>query len=255
MREFVVDHLPVSVFPDQPSMAKAVTEEVHAYLVDLLGKQDEVRAILATGNSQIEFLKALAAKGGIDWSRVVLFHMDEYLGLPADHPASFRLYMKERVENRVKPKAFHYLEGDALEPVRECERYEALLSEKPIDLCCMGVGENGHIAFNDPPVANFSDMRLVKIVQLDNACKKQQVDEGHFPDMDAVPKYALTLTIPALVSARKVICVAPETRKSKAIAAALDNPISTDCPASWLRNVPTARLFLDEDSAALLKNR
>jgi glucosamine-6-phosphate deaminase len=254
MRSFQVDQLPVEVHATQAAMAEAVTQEVHAYLVDLLARQDSVRAILATGNSQIAFLKALAARGGIDWSRVTLFHMDEYLGLSGDHPASFRLYMKTRVEQEVHPKAFHYLIGDALEPIAECERYDALLQEAPIDLCCMGVGENGHIAFNDPPVANFADRRWVKIVQLDEACKLQQVNEGHFPDLEAVPKYALSLTIPALVSARKVICVAPETRKSRAIATALEGPVSTDCPASYLRNVPAAKLFLDEDSAALLKN-
>lgn len=255
MRSFKVDQLPVCVYPDQAAMAAAVTSDVHNYLMELQAVQSTIRVILATGNSQIAFLNALVAKGGIDWSRVTLFHMDEYLGISADHPASFRLYMRERVEKKVCPAAFHYLEGDALEPIGECERYEMLLKEAPIDLCCMGVGENGHIAFNDPPVANFLDKRWVKLVKLDDDCKTQQVNEGHFPELEAVPKYALTLTIPALVSARKVVCVAPETRKSRAIKSALDGPVSTRCPASFLRNVPSATMYLDEKSAVLLTPR
>ena len=250
MRSIQIDQLPVEIYPDQPAMAEAVTDVVHKYLVNLLESQDSVRAILATGNSQIAFLKALSQKGGIDWSKITLFHMDEYLGIEADHSASFRHYMKTKVEDVMHPAAFHYLEGDALEPIRECDRYESLLREKPIDLCCMGVGENGHIAFNDPPVANYSDKRWVKLVQLDDECKMQQVNEGHFQSLESVPKYALTLTIPALLSANKVICVAPETRKLKAIKAALTEPVGSSCPASFLRTAPNATLFLDEDSAA-----
>lgn len=231
-------------------MAEAVTETVHKYLSNLLQNQESVRAILATGNSQIAFLKALAQKGGIDWSRVTLFHMDEYLGIDATHPASFRHYMKTKVEDVMHPGAFHYLEGDALEPINECDRYETLLKEKPVDLCCMGVGENGHIAFNDPPVANYSDKRWVKLVLLDDECKMQQVNEGHFPSLESVPKYALTLTIPALLSASKVVCVAPETRKMKAVKTALSEPVGSHCPASFLRTAPNATLYLDEDSAA-----
>jgi glucosamine-6-phosphate deaminase len=180
--------------------------------------------------------------------------MDEYLGVDENHSACFRRYMRERVESKVHPKAFHYLGGDAPEPIAECERYEVLLKARPIDLCCMGVGENGHIAFNDPPVANFEDKRLVKIVELDVACRMQQVNESHFPDLEAVPKYALTLTIPALCSAKKVVCVAPEARKADAVKAMLEGPVCTACPASFLRTQSHATLFVDADSTSKLED-
>src|SRR5687768_5788266 len=175
--------------------------------------QSRAAAILATGNSQIQFLQQLAKLGGVDWSKITLFHMDEYLGISADHPASFRRYMQDRVESRLKPKAFHYLEGDPVQPTLESDRNTRLLRTQPIDLCCMGIGENGHLAFNDPPVADFEDKRSVKIVKLDADCISQQVREGHFPSRETVPPYALTLTIPMLLSARKIVCVAPEQRK------------------------------------------
>ena len=253
IKTFNADSLPVRIYASESEMATDVAQSVHNYLVETIAKQGQVAAILATGNSQIQFLKKLVDLGGIDWSRMTLFHMDEYLGIDENHSACFRRYMRERVENKVNPKVFHYLGGDAPEPIAECERYEALLKAQPIDLCCMGVGENGHIAFNDPPVANFEDERLVKIVELDVACRMQQVNEGHFPDLGAVPKYALTLTVPALCSAKKVVCVAPETRKAKAVQALLEGPVSTNCPASFLRTQSHATLYLDTDSTSLLE--
>lgn len=252
VRTFKTDDLSVRVYGSRADLAAAAAGEVCAYLKEVLQRQGSAAVILATGNSQIEFLKQLVALGGVDWSHVTLFHMDEYLGISADHKASFRRYMRERVEGLVKPQAFHYLEGDCPEPIAECERYSALLQAQPIDLCCLGVGENGHLAFNDPPVANFEDPRLVKLVQLDHACRMQQVNEGHFPGLEAVPQYALTLTIPALCKARKMVCLSPETRKAKAIQAALRGPIAASCPASALRRQPQAVLLLDLDSAALL---
>jgi len=253
VKTFTADSLPVRVYSTEADMASDVAQTVHDYLVETIERQGEAAAILATGNSQIQFLRNLVDLGGIDWSKMTLFHMDEYLGVDENHSACFRLYMRERVESQVNPKVFHYLGGDAPEPISECERYEALLKAQPIDLCCMGVGENGHIAFNDPPVANFEDERLVKIVELDVACRMQQVNEGHFPDLEAVPKYALTLTIPALCSAKKVICVAPETRKSKPVKALIEGPISTDCPASFLRTQSQATLYVDTNSTSLLE--
>ena len=250
---FTADSLPVRVYASEADMAADVAQTVHGYLVETIASQGEAAAILATGNSQIQFLKTLVKLGGIDWSKMTLFHMDEYLGVDENHSACFRRYMRERVESQVNPKVFHYLGGDAPEPIAECERYEALLKAQPIDLCCMGVGENGHIAFNDPPVADFEDERLVKIVELDVACRMQQVNEGHFPDLEAVPKYALTLTVPALCSAKKVVCVAPESRKAKAVQAMLEGPVSTNCPASFLRTQSQAALFVDADSTSLLE--
>jgi glucosamine-6-phosphate deaminase len=178
--------------------------------------------------------------------------MDEYLGIEPTHKASFRRYMREKVETRIRPRRFHYIEGDALLPLDECKRYAQLLAAEPVDLCCLGVGENGHLAFNDPPVANFEDPYKVKIVKLDTACRQQQVSEGHFPSLEAVPPYAITLTIPMLCSAHKMLCVAPEKRKAQAVKDMLTGPINAACPASVLRRHSNATLFLDTDSAALL---
>ena len=252
VRQFKKDALNVEVFESQPAMALNAAHTVRKYLMERLEAQASVRAILATGNSQIQFLKTLIDIGGVDWSRVTLFHMDEYLGISATHKASFRFYMKEKVESLVKPQAFHYLAGDAPLPLDECERYTGLLKEAPIDLCCLGVGENGHIAFNDPPVADIQDPYWVKLVKLDDACKLQQVNEGHFPSLEAVPPYAFTLTIPALCSAQKMVCLSPETRKAKAVLAALEGQIGTACPASALREQAQATIYLDQDSSALL---
>lgn len=222
------------------------------HLEETLARQGAAAVILATGNSQFQFLDALVALGGVDWPRVMLFHMDEYLGIDAAHPASFRRYLRERVESRVKPGQFHYLEGDALLPLKECERYAKLLAAQPIDLCCLGIGENGHLAFNDPPVADFNDPHPVKLVRLDEACRQQQVGEGHFPNMEAVPQYAFTLTIPALCSARRMLCIVPEQRKAQAVKDSLRGPISPVCPASILRRQSHCTLFLDSDSASAL---
>lgn len=252
VQTFQVDSLPVRVYATQAEMSEAVAVEVQQIFREALERQGYARAILATGNSQIQFLARLVALGGVDWSKVTLFHMDEYLGISADHKASFRRYMKERVESLVRPKAFHYLGGDADQPLDEIARYTGLLAEQPIDLCCLGVGENGHIAFNDPPVARFDDPHTVKLVKLDDACKMQQVREGHFPSLEAVPPYALTLTVPALCRSKRMMCVAPETRKADAVYHALRGPVATACPASYLRTQPQCTLFLDRDSAARL---
>jgi glucosamine-6-phosphate deaminase len=254
VKTFTAGALPVRVYATQAELSADVGQLVRDHFSATISRQGSAAAIMATGNSQIQFLDKLVALGGVDWSKVTLFHMDEYLGIGADHPASFRRYMRERVASRVRPGHFHFLEGDVDLPLDECARYSALLKAQPIDLCCMGVGENGHLAFNDPPVARFDDAHFVKLVKLDDACKWQQVNEGHFPSLDAVPPYAFTLTIPALLSAKKVICIAPERRKAKPVKAMLEGPVSTDCPASILRRQAHATLFLDLDSAALLSS-
>jgi glucosamine-6-phosphate deaminase len=253
VKTFTADALAVRVYANQADLSSEVAQIVRDHLAATLDRQGSAAAIMATGNSQIQFLDKLVALGGIDWSKVTLFHMDEYLGIGADHSASFRRYMRERVESRVKPGRFQYLAGDADLPLDECARYTELLKAQPIDLCCMGVGENGHLAFNDPPVARFDDPHFVKLVKLDDPCKWQQVNEGHFPTLESVPPYALTLTIPALLSARKVICIAPETRKANAVKEMLEGPVETRCPASILRRQAHATLFLDLDSASLLE--
>lgn len=251
-KSFAVDSLAVRVHAGQAEMAADAARLAREILREALARNGSAFAVLATGNSQLLFLEKLIEAGGVDWARVTLFHMDEYLGIGADHPASFRRYMKERVETRVKPRAFHYMQGDALEPLAECERYAKLLSAQPIDLCCLGIGENGHLAFNDPPVADFQDKHLVKIVNLDRECRMQQVGEGHFKGLDDVPQYALTLTIPGLCLAKKMLAIVPEKRKARAVRDALRGPVSTACPGSFLRTQAQCTLLLDADSASLL---
>jgi glucosamine-6-phosphate deaminase len=252
MRSFAADQLSVRIFNTTADLVNHAASEAQLALIAGLKQRGEAAAVLATGNSQLQFLDALIALGGVDWSRVTLFHMDEYLGIGRDHPASFCRYMRERVETRVKPKAFHYLAGDAPEPIDECQRYEHLLKLAPIDLCCLGVGENGHLAFNDPHVANFHHDRWVTIVSLDEANRKQQAGYGHFHGLDDVPRYGITMTIPALLSATRVICLAPEKRKAEPVFRIVRGPIGPECPASALRRCPQAELLLDADSAARL---
>jgi glucosamine-6-phosphate deaminase len=244
--------LTVQVFPAQAQMAVAAARMAREHLQAALSANGSATAILASANSQIAFLEALVSQEGLDWSRVTLFHMDEYLGIEPNHPASFRRFMRERVEGVVRPRIFHYLAGEASEPLDECDRYASLLRAAPVDLCCLGIGENGHLAFNDPPVADFQDPRLVKIVRLDEACRQQQVGEGHYPSLAAVPQYAYTLTLPALCAAGRMLCIVPEKRKARAVRAALRGPISPACPASFLRRQPHCVLLLDADSASEL---
>ena len=255
MKTLQVDSLQVRIHPTQAEMATDVAREAKQILMDALGHQPTASVIFAAANSQIQALDALVKLGGIDWSRVVMFHMDEYLGIDAQHSASFRRFLRERVELRVKPRAFHGIEGETLQPVSECERYTRLLRAQPIDLCLLGIGENGHLAFNDPPVANFTDPHDVKLVKLDEACRQQQVGEGHFPNLAAVPQYAFTLSVPALCSARRMLCIVPERRKAAAVKAALHGPIETTCPASFLRKQSHCTLFLDAESAQPLSSQ
>lgn len=247
-----VDALSVRVYDSEATMAQDVAQRAQTYLQNLLTQQESAAVLLATGNSQIEFLEALIARGGVDWSKITLFHLDEYLGIDAEHPASFRRYMRDRVENRVHPAVFHYIEGDTMQPLDECDRYSQLLRSQPIDLCCLGLGENGHLAFNEPSLASFNETRLIKLVKLDKKTRQQQVNEGHFPNLEAVPQYAFTLTIPTICTAKQIFCLAPEKRKASAVKNMLTGEISSAIPASALRQQTQATLFLDTDSASLL---
>jgi glucosamine-6-phosphate deaminase len=244
--------LSVSVADSSDELAAAAAEYFASAVRAELEEHEEIAVILATGNSQLGFIKAARERDDIDWSRLTVLHMDEYLGMDENHPASFRRWMRENVDSFVQLKAFHGVRGDH-EPVEEeLERYGELLRTLDPAICVMGIGENGHLAFNDPPGADFNDPADVKEVELDTACREQQVGESHFPDVDAVPKTAITVTIPALLRARRVLAIAPEERKAKAVHAALTGPISTECPASILRRTPHATLFLDVGSASLL---
>jgi glucosamine-6-phosphate deaminase len=249
---FRVDALQVQVYNSQIELAQDVAVLTQKYLQHTLAQKKTAYILLATGNSQIQFLNALIALGGIDWSRIICFHLDEYLGIGADHAASFRHYLREYVEKRVHPKEFHYIQGDAIQPWAECDRYTKLLQAQPIDLCFLGVGENGHLAFNEPSVADFNDPLTVKLVKLDMMNRQQQVNTGYFPSLENVPQYAFTVTLPTICSAKKIICLALAKRKAKIVKQMLDCDITTDCPASILRTHQQATLFLDVDSASLI---
>jgi glucosamine-6-phosphate deaminase len=245
------DHLQVVIAEDRAALGKLAANDAAGKLGAAISARGSARVILASAPSQNELLANLI-KVGLDWSRVTIFHMDEYVGLPADHSATFRAYQHEHVLSRIKPAAFHGIRGEAANLTAECQRYSALLREAPIDLVCLGIGENGHLAFNDPPVADFNDPAWVKPVELDHLCRQQQVHDGCFPSLDAVPLTALTLTIPALFSARAIVGAVPGPRKAAAVRDTLTGAISTACPASILRKHSNAALYLDRESAALL---
>ena len=208
------------------------------------------RVMFATGNSQLAFIDVLTAYD-LPWHQVAIFHMDEYVGMGPDHPASFQRWIRERIADRVRPLEAHYIDGLA-DPAAECARYAALLDASPFHLCCLGIGENGHLAFNDPGVARFDDPLSVRVVELDEACRAQQVGEGHFATGADVPRRAITVTIPALLRAEQVLAVVPEARKAAPVAAALTGPVETSCPASILQRTPHAVIYLDPASASLL---
>ncbi len=251
MHEAAFGALRVQIHGDRRALGAAAAARVASAFRAVCDRAGEARAIFACAPSQDEFLDALVREN-VPWHQVTIFHMDEYVALPAAHPASFRQYLRDHLLARIpEPKAVHLIRAES-SPDAECARYSALLAAAPIDLVCMGIGENGHLAFNDPPVADFSDPHLVKMVVLDPACRTQQVHDGCFSGIAAVPTHALTLTIPALTSAAGISCAVPGPRKARAVFDALHGPISTDCPASILRTHPGAILHIDAASAALL---
>ena len=242
------DAFRVRVFPSPVELARAAADDAAAVLCRAVDARGAANAMFATGNSQLAFLDELMMRQ-VDWAKIAVFHMDEYVGVGADHPAGFGRYIREHIADRAHPKAVNYVRGTG-DPQAECERYAGLLQDHPLDLCCLGIGENGHLAFNDPPVADFDDPVDVKVVELDVACRQQQVNEGHFSSIAGVPTHAITVTIPALLRATRVFAIVPEARKAAPVAAALEGPVSTACPASVLRTCPYAVLYLDEASAS-----
>lgn len=239
--------LTVHSFPDRAAMGAAAASDIAAELRARLAGQAVVRAVFASAPSQAETLAALAAAPGIDWARVTVFHMDEYIGLPEAAPERFAVWLDTHLVARVAPAAFHPLRPDP-DPGAEARRYAALLAEAPVDLVVLGIGVNGHLAFNDPPVADFDDPADVKIVELDPLCRRQQVDDGCFPSLVEVPRQAVTLTIPRLLRAGRMVCVVPGTAKRAAVAAMLHGPVSTACPASILRRQAHCTLYLDREA-------
>jgi glucosamine-6-phosphate deaminase len=251
-REQLIERLRVVIHPDSGALARAAADQAAAAIRDAVAARGVAHAMFATGNSQLEFVDQLVANTpGVPWGKVVAFHMDEYVGIGPDHPAGFQRWIRRRIAEPTNAGTVHYLDGLA-EPAAECARYAALLGRHPLDLCCLGIGENGHLAFNDPPVADFDDPVDVKVVELDRACRQQQVNEGHFPGLEDVPARAMTVTVPALLRARTVLAVVPELRKAEPVRTALHGPVSTACPASALRTAAHAILHLDPGSGSLL---
>jgi glucosamine-6-phosphate deaminase len=251
IRTMHVDKMPVLIFESNEALGARAADDLAEILIQAIAAQGQASLILATGNSQLKFMEALRVKKGIDWDKVVVFHMDEYLGMSDQHPASFPKYIREKLTDHVHPRTFYAMRGDAPDVQAELARYRDLLAQYPADVCVLGIGENGHLAFNDPP-ADFETEAVIHVVDLDELCRMQQVGEGHFGTLADVPTQALSLTVPALMAARRVLGVVPESRKAEAVRAALQGPVTPDCPASILRTGSHVTLYLDRDSAALL---
>lgn len=249
--EKTADKLRIEIYEDRPSMGLAAANAVVKELKELLAKHDEVNMVFAAAPSQNEFLASLVAAEGVDWSRVNAFHLDEYIGLPQDAPQRFANFLNNAIFNKLPFKTVNLLDGNA-EPAVECARYSALLAQHPLHIACIGIGENGHLAFNDPPVADFQDPHMVKVVELDSICRNQQVNDGCFPTIDAVPTHALTLTIPAITAAKSLYCIVPGPTKTNAVMRTVTGPISTECPASIMRTHDRACLYVDRAAAALI---
>jgi len=248
-----VDKLEVEIYPDRLSMGSAAADMVCGQIIQLLKKQEFVNMIFAAAPSQNEFLKSLIGRTDVDWECINAFHMDEYIGLPENDPALFSSFLKRHLFERLPFHTVNYINGNAPDAQAECERYTDMLVKHPPDIVCMGIGENGHIAFNDPPVADFNDPMMVKVVELDAECRQQQVNDGCFPGLNEVPTHAITLTIPALTACKYIFCIVPGKNKAKAVYNTLNNGINEQCPASVLRRRPRAILFLDNESSSLLK--
>ncbi len=248
--EFKKDKLYVKTFDTRDEMGKAAATDIAECIKKCLAEKDEINMIFAAAPSQNDVLHHLCMDKEIEWNRINAYHMDEYVGLSADAPQGFGNFLKEHIFGIVPFKSVNYIDCTATDVDAECERYSNLLMKNPVDIVCMGIGENGHIAFNDPHVADFNDPKLVKYVELDEMCRNQQVNDGCFAKIDDVPKYAMTLTIPALVSAEYNFCIVPAPTKAQAVKKTVCDEISEECPASILRRKDNAILYCDADSSA-----
>ena len=242
----------VQVYANRQLMGRAAADWVQQKISFLLEQRQEVNMIFAAAPSQNEFLEALR-HCSIDWHSVNAFHMDEYIGLTKKAPQGFGNFLKTRLFNQLKFKSVHYIDGCAEDLSEACAYYSSLLNTYAPDIVCMGIGENGHVAFNDPPVADFKDPALVKVVELDNICRNQQVNDGCFNDLGEVPTHAITLTIPALMRAPYISCVVPGTLKADAVYRTMHTTINESCPSTILRTKENAVMFCDLDSSSLLK--
>ncbi len=244
--------LEVRTFENRVTMGQAAADAIALAVAEMLNEKEEINMLFAAAPSQEEFLAGFRQKNNLPWERIHAFHMDEYIGLSPEAPQSFGTFLRERLFEKLPFKTVNYLNGNSADPEEECARYARLLEENEIDIVCMGIGENGHLAFNDPPVADFEDKFMVKIVELDDVCRQQQVNDGCFASKSEVPLKAITLTIPALLKSRKIFAIVPGITKAGAVYHTLKSKVSTNVPSTILRTRQNAVLFIDKNSASLL---
>lgn len=252
MKTFKKDKLTVEIYENRTLMGEAAARDIKAKIAELLTVKAEINMIFAAAPSQNDVLKSLVEDEEIEWNRVNAYHMDEYIGLDKEAPQGFGNFLKLHIFGLVPFKSVNYIDITTANPDAEAERYGKLLKENPTDIVIMGIGENGHIAFNDPPVADFHDERWVKPVKLDEVCRQQQVNDGCFASLDKVPTHAMTLTVPTLMRAPYLFCIVPAPTKAKAVYETLNGSIDEHCPASVLRTHDNAVLYLDNESSKLL---
>ena len=250
IKDFNCDNLHVRVFDSRQAMGECAGQEAAAYIKALLNEKESINVMFAAAPSQNETLAELIADPDIDWTRINAFHMDEYVGLAPEHPAGFRNFLNRAIFGLKNFKSVNLINGNAPDAWEEAARYDQLLRDHPLDVCLLGVGENGHIAFNDPPVANFQDAAYVKVVELEQRCRQQQVNDGCFDTIDQVPTHALTVTIPGLTQAGVMFCSVPAATKAEAIGNMISGEISTACPATILRRHSNAKLYVDQDAGS-----
>lgn len=250
-----VDKLEIKVFNDRMNLGIEAAKDSGKIIRELLKVKENINVIFGAAPSQNEFIASLVSNKLIHWNCINAFHMDEYVGLTPDSPQRLAHYLEERLVSKVQFKSVNYMDGSADDIQAECDRYSKLLMDFPVDIVCMGIGENGHIAFNDPHVALFDDGKLVKVIKPDEKCRKQQVNDGNFKNINEVPNKAITLTIPALMAAKYIFCMVPDKRKAEAVFNAINGDITEECPASILRTHDNAKLYTDINSASLLINK
>ena len=251
MKQFTKDNLTVKIMPNRGEMGRVAAEDIREKIIEMLALKDEINMIFAAAPSQNDVLASLLEFDDIEWGRINAFHMDEYIGLPKSAPQAFGNFLVDKIFGKVKFKSVNLIDSSSTVEV-ECARYSELIRKYPTDIVVMGIGENGHIAFNDPPVADFCDKEIIKPVELDLVCRNQQVHDGCFEKLSDVPTHALTLTCPTLMAAKYKFCVVPAPTKANAVKAMLSDEISTACPATVLRVSDGAILYLDSDSSSLL---
>jgi glucosamine-6-phosphate deaminase len=253
MKIILKDKLLIKVFENHQTMGIEAAKEATKYLIEELNVKDSLNIVFAAAPSQNEFLAALVSSVGIDWSRINAFHMDEYIGLSADASQNFGNFLHKAIFSKLPFRSVHYLHNISTDPTIICQVYTKLLINNPIDVVFMGIGENSHIAFNDPHEAKFNDVQVVKVVKLDNACRLQQVNDGCFATLFDVPTHAITLTIPTLMSAKRIFCMVPGQLKAKAVKSTIHGDIVEACPASILRTHNNAILYCDNDSGKYIE--